>query len=250
MYVNNADRINNYIRQFIKNDCPYYLLTENKKKDVNVIDRNDGQGAIEDINEAAEQLRETLQAECSSNYSAKFILHTYDKLPTKDSKRLTLVSRGLYTINIAFMPELEANGYTVRQNMYGIPQRDEALNNKVERLTDAVAALTTKIELQDAESDEDIEEQAQPNIGNALLGMVSNSPQLQQLLINMFANFATNGMTAKQPAQTVGLAGIEDTDIETALQSLFDKGVTVSDLIKLAAMDKVQIDFLLGMLRK
>jgi hypothetical protein len=249
MILSNSQRVENYVNQFIQNGCPYFLLTNDKIKSIVIIDRNDGVKAEEDITEAAEKLRQTLTREFLNNDRSKLILHCYECLPAK-GKRLGINSTADYTIFCTFYPELMENGYTPRQNMYGIPQRDEALNSKVERLTDAVAALTTKIELQDAESDDDIEEQAQPNIGNALLGMVSNSPQLQQLLINMFANFATNGMASKPTGQTVGLAGIEDTDVETALQALFDKGVTVSDLIKLAAMDKVQIDFLLGMLRK
>jgi len=248
MLLSNSQRVENYVNQFVQNGCPYFLLTNDKVKSLVIIDRNDGAKVEEDITDAAEKLRQTLTREYLNNDRSKLVLHCYENLPAR-GKRIAINSTADYTIFCTFYPELMENGYTPRQNMYGIPQRDEALNSKVERLTDAVAALNTKIELQDAEDENDIEEQAQPNIGNALLGMVSNNPQLQQLLINMFANFATNGMN-KPAAQTVGLAGIENTELEAAINNLLSKGVTIEDLQKLASMDEGQINFLLGMLRK
>jgi hypothetical protein len=188
-----------------------------------------------------------LTREYQNDDRCKLQVVCFDALPVK-GKKLDATKYGDYTITCVFHPDILENGYTTRQNIYGIPQRDDALNSKVEQLTNAVAMLTTKLELQAAEDDEDIEDEAQPNIMNGLLGALANNPTVQQLLVNVLANVATNGVA--KPSQTVGLAGIEDTDLETAIETLFEKGVTVSDLIKLAAMDKVQIDFLLGMLRK
>jgi hypothetical protein len=107
-----------------------------------------------------------------------------------------------------------------------------------------LAAIENAIQTQpDEDEDED-----EPENNNILAGIL-NDPTMKNLLIGLIANVAGSMMPKPQ-----AVAGITDNETETeilqTIQKLFEKGVTVDDLKRLAAMDQGQITFLLSMLRK
>jgi hypothetical protein len=96
-------------------------------------------------------------------------------------------------------------------------------------------------DIEDAEGEEE-EEKPQ----GILAGLMAQ-PQIQTMIMQIVGNIAAAFV---KPMPNTKLAGVDDGDIEKILQILFDKGVTIDDLGKLASMDKSQITMLLTMLRK
>ena len=96
----------------------------------------------------------------------------------------------------------------------------------------------------DRDIEEEEEEEEKPQ---SILAGIMAQPQIQTMLLQIVGNIATAFV---KPSASTKLAGIEESDIEKILQILFDKGVTIDDLNKLAAMEKTQIAMLLTMLRK
>ena len=111
------------------------------------------------------------------------------------------------------------------------------------RIENEILSRLSAIEsrLNDDENEEE-EEQA-PDQNNILAGIL-NHPQMQNILLGLVSNVAGSFMKPK------AVAGIQTEEVDTILETLYSKGVTVADLQKLAAMDQGQISFLLSMLRK
>ena len=94
----------------------------------------------------------------------------------------------------------------------------------------------------------------QGNFLGALLGNPAVQSIIANLLTNITANVVTNQaqnnmQTFQRPTHLAG-ADIETTELEIAqiLEALFDKGVTIEHLRKLASYPKAKITMLLTML--
>jgi hypothetical protein len=89
------------------------------------------------------------------------------------------------------------------------------------------------------------------NPGQALAGILAH-PMIQNLLVTGIVNFMGKAMNSNTPAPVTAVSGVEEdsSDMAKSLEILLSKGVTPTDLAKLAAMDQGQINFLLSMLRK
>jgi hypothetical protein len=94
---------------------------------------------------------------------------------------------------------------------------------------------------------------------NNFLGAILGNPAVQNIIANLLTNITANVVTnqAQNNMQTqytrpTHLAGadIETTELEIAqiLETLFDKGVTIEHLRKLASYPKAKITMLLTML--
>lgn len=117
-------------------------------------------------------------------------------------------------------------------------------NEILSRLAAIENAIQSRPE--DDEDDEDDEDE-QPK--NDMLAGILNHPQMQNVLLGIISNIAGSFMT--KPKAVAGINEIEnETEVLNIIQKLFEKGVTVSDLNKLAEMEQNQITFLLSMLRK
>jgi hypothetical protein len=100
--------------------------------------------------------------------------------------------------------------------------------------------------LAEIEEEEEEEEETPVTPGSILAGMLQQ-PRVQEMLINALAGMA--GGLMRPRVQAVSGTHTEQ-DMEQILQTLFSKGVTPDDLVKLAAMPQSQITMLLSMLRK
>ena len=111
-----------------------------------------------------------------------------------------------------------------------------------------------KSQLEEPETDEELEDQAQPQ---SLIAGIMGNPAVQSIiasfLTNLSANVVSNHVTptpANNPiyARPQAMAGI-DTSLEATIESLVSKGVTQADFEKLDAMPADRLSFLLTMLR-
>lgn len=114
-----------------------------------------------------------------------------------------------------------------------------------------IGALKNQLEAE-PESDEELEEQAEPQ---SLIAGIMGNPAVQNIiasfLTNLSANVVSNHVTptpGQQYARPMAMAGI-DTSLESTIESLVSKGVTHADFEKLDAMPADRLSFLLTMLR-
>jgi len=116
----------------------------------------------------------------------------------------------------------------------------------------ALRAERMKQDQEDEDEDESSElgmvQPQQPSV-QALIAGVLTHPQITNLIVNAITNLAGTIMKPTQQPVTA-VAGVETDTIEQSIQILLSKGVTPEDLVKLAEMDQMQINFLLSMLRK
>lgn len=140
----------------------------------------------------------------------------------------------------------EAPGVTFQlhspQPQYGMPAPGYQANNE---MLSRLAAIENKLD-NDIEEEDD-EEETEPQTPSSIIAGILQQPQVQSALITFVTNMAGNFM---KPPTVQAVAGIVEDDVQKSIETLFSKGVTPSDLAKLAAMDKGQINFLLTMLRK
>lgn len=128
---------------------------------------------------------------------------------------------------------------------YGVSNQQAQINNEI--LNEIRAMRAERLaEIEEDETEEEEEEETPMTPGSILAGMLQQ-PRVQEMLISALANFA--GGMSRPRVQAVSGTHTEQ-DMEQILQTLFSKGVTPDDLVKLAAMPQSQITMLLSMLRK
>lgn len=124
---------------------------------------------------------------------------------------------------------------------YGMQGVGGALFQKLETIESRIAGLEA-----DPETDEELSEQAEPN--GILAGILGN-PAVQNILSNFLTNISANIVTP-HIAKPMAMAGTDEKiSLETIIETLLSKGVTIEDLHKLSQMPKEKLSFLLGMLR-
>jgi hypothetical protein len=108
-----------------------------------------------------------------------------------------------------------------------------------------------KSQLEESDTDDELEKEAEPQ--SLIAGLVSN-PAVQNMiasfLTNLSANVVSNHVTppSAQYTRPMAMAGIPE-DLETIIESLQSKGVTITDFQKLDSMPADRLSFLLNMLR-
>jgi hypothetical protein len=116
-----------------------------------------------------------------------------------------------------------------------------ALFQKLETIESRIAGLEAE-----PETDEELSEQAEPN--GILAGILGN-PAVQNILSNFLTNISANIVTP-HIQKPMAMAGTDEkVSLETIIETLLSKGVTIEDLHKLSQMPKEKLSFLLGMLR-
>ena len=125
---------------------------------------------------------------------------------------------------------------------YGVNPQQAQINNEI---LNEIRAMRAE-RLAEIEEEEEEEEETSVTPGSILAGMLQQ-PRVQEMLINALAGMA--GGLMRPRVQAVSGTHTEQ-DMEQILQTLFSKGVTPDDLVKLAAMPQSQITMLLSMLRK
>ena len=105
-----------------------------------------------------------------------------------------------------------------------------ALFQKLETIESRIAGLEA-----DPETDEELSEQAEPN--GILAGILGN-PAVQNILSNFLTNISANIVTP-HIQKPMAMAGTDEkVSLETIIETLLSKGVTIEDLHKLSQMPK------------
>jgi hypothetical protein len=118
------------------------------------------------------------------------------------------------------------------------------LSEKINDLQREVDFLKAKNEISQNEmNDDDVEEEVENNYLGAILG----NPAIMGVLTTIATNIGANLFTRKP--QPMAMAGIETTNINDIINTLFEKGVSTEDLQKLSEMSKEKLSFLITMLK-
>lgn len=238
--LNNLDSVINHFKDM---DCPYFIISEDKK---NIFYAN---STLSNIDEASDKLREKLE---DKDHSKPYHIYCFNQ-----------VKRGGLSIN-----SKEGAVYFSYQKARPEYSRDygdnraifEMIRTQNDQINELRALVLAKDENVD---DEDIEQQMEPNYMGAIgqiLGHPAIAPIVQTIVATLASNLVMNKTNEMQQPQKSfiapqALAGTEknvdldESEILTAsLETLFEKGVTVKHLQKLAAMPTAKIKMLLTML--
>lgn len=154
----------------------------------------------------------------------------------------------------ATAPSVTFQLYKKEPSMYGpgMYQMNELISK--------INAIQSRLDAEESEEEEEGEEMSGPpadpmepkpiTFDQNFVGSVMSQPMVQQFLIAQVLNFMGKVMGNNTPAPVTAVAGVETDDLAKSIEILLSKGVTATDLSKLAAMDQGQINFLLSMLRK
>jgi len=182
--------------------------------------------------EGYEKLQSELALIANDDYN-NFVLGLFND---KDKEKATPAINKVFTVNEAPLGMVAG---------YGVSNQQAQINNEI--LNEIRAMRAERLaEIEEDETEEEEEEEQPVTPGSILAGMLQQ-PRVQELLINALTGMV--GSMARPRVQAVSGTHTEQ-DMEQILQTLFSKGVTPDDLMKLAAMPQSQITMLLSMLRK
>lgn len=182
--------------------------------------------------EGYEKLQSELALIANDDYN-NFVLGLFNE---KDKEKATPAINKVFTVNDAPLGMVAG---------YGVSNHQAQINNEI--LNEIRAMRAERLaEIEEDETDEEEEEEQPMTPGSILAGMLQQ-PRVQEMLINALSSMAGN--FARPRVQAVSGTHTEQ-DMEQILQTLFSKGVTPDDLLKLASMPQSQITMLLSMLRK
>lgn len=182
--------------------------------------------------EGYEKLQSELALIANDDYN-NFVLGLFNE---KDKEKATPAINKVFTVNDAPLGMVAG---------YGVSNHQAQINNEI--LNEIRAMRAERLaEIEEDETEEEEEEEQPVTPGSILAGMLQQ-PRVQEMLINALSSMAGN--FARPRVQAVSGTHTEQ-DMEQILQTLFSKGVTPDDLLKLASMPQSQISMLLSMLRK
>ena len=232
------DNVNSVIADFIAKGCPYYMVSGDGMQCI-----WDNQ-TITDIHEASEKLRDELTNIRKGN-TAIFTIKQFRTIPKTGLKKttepdyLSTYKQGYSDEDRAlYRSQQKSSSEPMSEMLHMIMEQNKQLQNEIMALRMA-----------QSKDDEEIEEKVEPS---STIGAIVGHPAIQQLLINIASNLVAN--TASQNMQSTmyqrptAMAGV-DLEMESIVEQLQAKGVTASDLQKLADMPIEKISFLLSMLR-
>jgi len=179
--------------------------------------------------EGYEKLQSELALIANDDYN-NFVLGLFNE---KDKEKATPAINKVFTVNDAPLGMVAG---------YGVSNQQAQINNEI---LNEIRAMRAE-RLAEIEEEEEEEEETPVTPGSILAGMLQQ-PRVQEMLINALAGMA--GGVMRPRVQAVSGTHTEQ-DMEQILQTLFSKGVTPDDLVKLASMPQSQITMLLSMLRK
>lgn len=228
--------LDHLIEDYRDNGYPNYIVMVGKEIRCRYDNKQD-----KDMDEGEEKLRKCLNR--LENGTAK--VRIYSTVPSKGNIDLKTEPHIILTYEKKYTVE-EKNQYWEGRGL-GSHMIQEIRDLKTE-----IAGL--KLQMDEPETDEELEEQAQPQ--SIIAGLMGN-PAVQNIiasfLTNLSANVVSNHVTPTPANNTMyarpqAMAGI-DTSLEATIESLVAKGVTQADFEKLDAMPSDRLSFLLTMLR-
>ena len=234
---NNIEKIKSH---FIKMGHPYFLISEDKKT-IFAINSTEN-----DIELAAELLEEALE---DKDHTKPYHIYCFDKVLKGGLQIPTKASNVIYFSYQRQRPEY--SGEQKSQYYGGVYDLIRRQDEKIDKLTELLAAQNQVEEVE--------EEEVKDSMQNNFLGAILGNPAVQNIIANLLTNITANVVTnqAQNNMQTqfqrpTHLAGadLETTELDIAeiLETLFDKGVTIEHLRKLASYPKAKITMLLTML--
>jgi hypothetical protein len=190
-----------------------------------------------DFDKAKQIIIDQVEEFINSEFNQVFTIRMYNVQP---KNKWTYEEKEQYLILYCQAKRQKAQSVgAVDANLYPI-------YNLIEKQNENIAALTSQVNAIKAEEEE--EEQgvgsAEETLLNTINGIVNSpvvlmaSPYLKRLMDRLIPEKKT----------IAGLAGTEPTDLETTINILFSKGVTLEHLQKLAAMPEEKIKMLIAML--
>ena len=226
MYSNISDIIESYR----KDNLPYFLILCGKQ----ILERHEEI----DIDDGVEKLESGLKRAGAQ----KVVVNIYKTIGKTGGITDKSDIYKVYPFQVQYSME-EKNEY---YNRSGI---GAAMIAEIRDVKRDLIDIKTKIETEE-EDEEDIKNQMEP-ANNGVIGMILGNPAVQSFLTNFLTNITANivnrPMNRHQP---IALSGDDHAAIvQSCINELINKGMTVGDLQKLASMDLSQISFLLNMLR-
>ena len=175
---------------------------------------------------------------CSRRDMNKVIyLKLHSKLPSK-SEGIYAKNDPAITMYCAAKADNKIIGYTGDNNVYPIYQLIEKQNETINALVSKINAIES-------------EEEESESVGSAETELLDKISGIVNSPLGLLASQYLPRLLDKwiPPSQKIaGIAGHSETDLETTINILFEKGVTLEHLQKLAAMPKEKIQMLLTML--
>ena len=234
--------LNDLIDHFVEMDHPYYIISEDKKSIFSMNNK------VNDIDEAGEKLKRALE---HKDHSKVYYIYCFKTL-SKSGLAIPLKAGN----HLLFSYQKAKPEYSVEQKqMYygGLGSLIQQQNDRIDRLQQLLESKLMQ-EDEEIENDDQVKDSMQNNIIGTLMGNPAVQNILSNLLTNIFANTMTNNATNNIPAnyKPTALAGDQPSDQElrlaNILETLFDKGITVDHLEKLASYPKAKLSMLLTML--
>lgn len=234
--------LNDLIDHFVEMDHPYYIISEDKKSIFSMNNK------VNDIDEAGEKLKRALE---HKDHSKVYYIYCFKTL-SKSGLAIPLKAGN----HLLFSYQKAKPEYSVEQKqMYygGLGSLIQQQNERIDRLQQLLESKLMQ-EDEEIENDDQVKDSMQNNIIGTLMGNPAVQNILSNLLTNIFANTMTNNATNNIPAnyKPTALAGDQPSDQElrlaNILETLFDKGITVDHLEKLASYPKAKLSMLITML--
>lgn len=241
--------------QFILIGNPYFYIKG--KKDV-ILLRNETEN---DIEIASEKLYNWLN---NNQDTTEILIFTVPSIPKGGITKAKIEDgTGIYYQNKkTYTDENKAEYWATKKSGLEMQLFDmfERMQNNIEqRYQEKERKLDEKLdallELQNSEPDEKIEDNVQQNFLSGLLG----NPGVQSIITALLTNLSANILTQQKnqpmnPIRPMAMAGTEPNEMEPneeiamLIGKLFEKGVTIEHLRKLAELPKLKIQSLLMML--
>lgn len=236
--LNNLDSVINHFKDM---DCPYFIISEDKK---NIFYAN---STISNIDEAADKLREKLE---DKDHTKPYHIYCFNAVK-RGGLSINTKEGAVYFSYQKTRPEYNSN-YGENRAIF---EMIRAQNDQINELRSLVISKEESI------GDDEIEEEMQPNYMGAI-GQLLGHPAMQPIISNLLTALAGSiivNKTTEMPQQPTtkifaapqALAGTEidqETLLTECLENLFNKGVTLVHLQKLAAMPAAKIKMLITML--
>lgn len=224
--------IENVVEAFTNKELPYFAIVSGKK----IIHKNQD---IEDINEAAENLRSFLNM-LNSASSDIYTLNIYEQVPAGGIKSNTAEDYGLnFKLNDLPLP---ANKYFEAREQTKIERQ-----NRWDELFSRISAIEQKLLEEELEEEEEEEDSSIGGVLNTML----KKPEVQGAILNFVGNMFTP--QAKKPGAIAGVDALPGS-IEESLAILKKYDTRLEEDLKLladmAVNNTAQFNFLLTMLRK
>lgn len=225
--------VSTLVDHFISNEMPFFAVCDSYG---NVLKKNEQEENIED---AASILSNYIKSIDKSNQQI-FVVKMFETVPKGGIKKKSEADSQSNFKNPRQQYELGAAPATPYY------QTNRELIDELRALREEVQAMRLRREIEDAEDDEEIAEQAAPQ---NTIGAILGNPAVQSVLVNWLTNITANLATPSVAStlRPTAMAGIPS-ELEPIIERLFEKGVTVDHLKKLSEFPTAKIKMLLTML--